>query len=43
MNDVTMTKPLTQAARNRRTALVLACIALVFFLAMFVRMAFLGR
>jgi len=27
-------------ARNRRTGLILACIALGFFVAMFVRMAF---
>lgn len=42
-NAMTPTKPGTQAARNRRTALILGGIALAFFVAMFARMIFLGR
>ena len=38
-----MTPPGDQAARNKRTALILGAIALVFFIGVFVRMAFFGR
>jgi len=43
MNALTPRQPATQAARNLRTGLILGAIALTFFIAMFVRILYIGR
>jgi len=43
MNDNETGKAQDLAARNKRTALILAGIALVFFIALYVRLGLLGR
>ncbi len=43
MNAPMPLQPATQGARNLRTGLILGGIALTFFIAMFVRMIYIGR